>query len=550
MISLPVLLLSAAALAGAAATTRPPSVKLDKATVIGTGDGVVSQFLGIPYAQPPVGKLRLQLPKPVTSYKGTINATTFGNQCIQQALTLPDLPDDVPPSISGTLAALVSIESQGPPQSEDCLNLNVIKPAWATSSSKLPVVFWIHGGGFQVGSNAIEPGEVVVNRSIAIGQPIIFVATNYRGANLGAAFGFLGGSQVKEAGLGNLGLQDQRTALRWVQKHIAAFGGDPTKVTIWGESAGSISVASHMLTNGGNTEGLFRAAWMESGSAFPSGDITKVQPTFDFITSQVGCASAYDVLGCLRKVPTAVFKAAMDQTPTVISFEGLNIPYWPHADGVFLEDNPQKLVLQGSVANVPFVAGANEDEGTLFSLSTLNNLTSSHDLASYLKSNYFPAASASTISGVMSLYPENPVMGSPFGTGEDFVITPVYKRLAAFQGDLIFHAPRRFLLNQRSGKQPAWSFLSQRDKIDGLGAIHSSELAIIFGGQDMTDFLVRFVTSLNPNDGSTIHWPNYTPQSAPLLAFQDGDTPLTIIPDDFRQNGTDFLTQVSLAQPL
>ncbi|EIW58886.1 carotenoid ester lipase precursor [Trametes versicolor FP-101664 SS1] len=543
MFALPALLLSATLLGGVVAAS--PSVKLGKATVVGTGDGVVSQFLGIPYAQPPVGDLRLQLPKAVTSYKGTLNATTFGNQCIQQSLALPDLPDNVPPAIPATLSALVSVEVQGPTQSEDCLNLNVIAPAGAKSTSKLPVVFWIHGGGFQVGSNAVEPGEVVVNRSIAIGEPIIFVATNYRLS----AFGFLGGSEVKDAGLGNLGLHDQRLALEWVQSHIAAFGGDPAKVTIWGESAGSISVAAHMIASGGSTGGLFRAAWMESGSAFPSGDITKVQPTFDFITSQVNCTSASDKLACLRTVSTEDIRAAMDQTPTVISFEALNIPYWPHADGVFLKDHPQKLVQQGSVAKVPFVAGSNEDEGTLFSLSTLG-LNSTDDFAGYLKGNYFPDASNGTIETLMSHYPEDPATGSPFDTGDDFEITTVYKRMAAFQGDLIFQAPRRFFLSERSAKQPAWSFFSQRNKIPGLGAIHSSELSVIFGGQDMTDYLVRFVTTLNPNGLGAYFWPNYLPNCTQLLTFLDGDTTLDIIMDDFRQNATDFLTQLSLEQPI
>ncbi|KAI0819593.1 carotenoid ester lipase precursor [Trametes gibbosa] len=544
MLSLPITLLFAARFASGASITAP-SVTLDKATVIGTGDGVVTQYLGIPYAQPPVHELRFQQPQPVKPYKGIIHATTFGNECIQQALSLPNLTGKVPDTLAQTLAALVSAQGQGPPQSEDCLNLNVITPAGTTPRSNLPVVFWIHGGGFQSGSNTLEPGQVVVNRSIQLDQPIIFVATNYRLS----AFGFLGGSQIKNAGLGNLGLQDQRTALRWIQKYISAFGGDPTKVTIWGESAGSMSVASHMITNGGNTEGLFRAAWMESGSAVPSGDITEVQSTFDFIASEVGCASARDVLACLRRVPTASIKAAMDQTPSVVSFEALNIPYWPRADGVFFKDYPQQLILEGSVASVPFVAGANEDEGTFFSLSTLN-LTTPCELADYLKSNYFPAASDSMIQGVMTHYPADPTTGSPFGTGDQFALTPVYKRLAAFQGDLIFHAPRRFLLNQRSAKQPAWSFLSQRNKIPSLGAFHSSELSIIFGGQDMTDYLVRFVTTLDPNGGNEIIWPKYNPTNAQLLTFLDGDTPLEIIPDTFRKNATDMLTQLSLAQPI
>ncbi|EIW58887.1 carotenoid ester lipase precursor [Trametes versicolor FP-101664 SS1] len=535
------------AIASTSVTAAQVTVKLDDATVIGTRNGTVTQFLGIPFAQPPVGKLRLQLPQPIPRFSGTINATTFGNQCIQQSVPPPDIPPGLPAAISTFLGIGKPNHDSIPaiPQSEDCLNINVIVPAGTKPGDKLPIAAWIYGGGYQVGSNAVQPGAVVVNRSIELGQPIIFVAMNYRLS----AFGFLGGQEIQKAGLGNLGLQDQREALRWVQKHISAFGGDPTKVTIWGESAGSQSVAFQMVTNGGHTEGLFRAGWMESGSALPSGDFSKLQPTFDFIASETGCASANDVLECLRQAPVDAITAAMNRTPTFLGFQALNTPFMPHADGVFLRDNPQKLVLEGSVADVPFVIGSNEDEGTLFTLASLN-LTTEQELTAYLKGNYFPNASDATIARLLELYPADPAAGSPFGTGDNFTFTPVYKRLAAFQGDFIFQATRRFLLDQRSGKQVARSFLSERNKVTGLGAAHSTELAIIFGGQDMTDFLVRFVNTLDPNGGPEIHWPAYTSESPQLLAFVDGAKPLEVIPDTFRKDAMDFVTQLGLAQPI
>ncbi|KAI0628200.1 carotenoid ester lipase precursor [Trametes polyzona] len=529
------------------AHAKQVTVKLEDATVLGTSDGVVSQFLGIPFAQPPVGRLRLQLPRPITRFSGAINATAFGNQCVQQDLPPPPIPSGLPPEISTFLGIGRSSKDsiQTITQSEDCLNINVVVPAGTKPGDKLPVATWIYGGGYQVGSNAVQPGAVVVNRSIELGQPVIFVAMNYRLS----AFGFLGGREIQEAGLGNLGLQDQREALRWVNKHISAFGGDPTKVTIWGESAGSQSVTFQMLTNGGNTEGLFRAGWMESGSALPAGDFSKLQPTFDFIASEVGCASARDVLQCLRGVPADAITAAMNQTPTFLGFHALNTPFMPHADGVFLKDDPQKLVLQGSIADIPFVIGSNEDEGTLFSLASLN-LTTERELRAYLKTNYFPNATDATISRLLDLYPANPAAGSPFGTGRNFTFTPVYKRLAAFQGDFIFQATRRFLLDRRPGKAVARSFLSERNKVTGLGAAHSTELAIIFGGQDMTDFLVRFVNTLDPNGGPEIHWPAYTREAPQLLAFVDGNRSLEVIPDTFRKEAMNFVTQLGLAQPL
>ncbi|TFK87018.1 carotenoid ester lipase precursor [Polyporus arcularius HHB13444] len=520
-----------------------PIVRLDDATVIGTSDGVSTSYLGIPFAEAPVGKLRLQLPQPISRYTGVINATTFGNQCIQQTINLPTIPANLPPAISEFIGPMAIFPDV--PQSEDCLNINVIVPAGTRPGAKLPVAAWIFGGGYQIGSNAVRPGAVVVNRSVEIGQPVIFVSMNYRLS----AFGFLGGREIQEAGLGNLGLQDQREALRWIQKHIAAFGGDPTKVTIWGESAGSQSVLFQMVTNGGNTEGLFRAGWMESGSALPTRDFSKLQPTFDLIVSETGCASARDRLACLRGVPAEAIAAAMDKTPTFLSFQALNTPWMPHADGVFLKDGPQQLVLKESIADIPFVIGSCEDEGTLFSLASLN-LTTAQEVAAYLKSNYFPGASDATIAHLLELYPANPAAGSPFGTGDAFAFTPEFKRLAAFSGDFIFQATRRFLLDQRANKQVARSFLSERNKVTGLGATHTTELVNVFGGGDMTDFLVRFVNTLDPNGGPQIHWPAYTPQSPQLLAFVEGNTPLTVIPDTFREEAMTFVTKLSQEQPL
>ncbi|EIW58877.1 carotenoid ester lipase precursor [Trametes versicolor FP-101664 SS1] len=541
-------LVYATPLALAAAASTVPTVTLDEGTIVGTSDGFLDQFLGIPFAQPPVGKLRLQLPVPVSPYSGIVNATAIGNQCFQQALPAPPVPSGAPSEIGQFLQAITASEGPGagPPQSEDCLNINVIVPSGTQADAKLPVAAWIYGGGFQVGSNVLEPGAVVANRSAGIGLPVIFVAMNYRLS----AFGFLGGKEVKEAGVGNLGLQDQREALRWIQKYISNFGGDPTKVTIWGESAGGISVAHQMAANGGDTEGLFRAAWMESGSLYSNGDIEELQPTFDFIASEAGCASAEDPLACLREVPAEVIVNAMDKTSTIFSADSLNIPYFPHVDGVFIKGNTENLTIDGKIANVPFINGANEDEGTLFSLAPLPNVTTEEDFAEFVKNNYFPRASNETIARILELYPADPAAGSPFGTGDQFAFNPVYKRLSAFQGDLIFHGPRRFMLEQLSGKQVARSYLSERSKIPGLGAAHSTELGNIFGPGDMTDYFVRFVHTLNPNSPpGNFYWPEYTPGLPQLLTFVDGNVSLKVTTDTFREGAIQFLTDLSLEQP-
>ncbi|KAI0819594.1 carotenoid ester lipase precursor [Trametes gibbosa] len=529
----------------ARANAPPISVTLDNATVVGTSDGRIDQFLGVPFAQPPVGNLRFRSPQPVTPYVGLINATTPGNQCYQQNLPEPPVPNGASPELQQFLDAILASQGTGPPQSEDCLNINVVVPAGSKPGDELPVAAWIYGGAFQVGSNVLEPGAAIVNRSIELGQPVIFVSMNYRLS----AFGFLGGRAVEKFGLGNLGLQDQREALRWIQKYISAFGGDPTKVTIFGESAGAMSVMHQMLANGGRTEGLFRGAWMESGSVFPGGDISKTQSTFDAIVSEVGCKSTMtDGLECLRSVPASDIVVAMNKAPTIFSFEALNLPWMPRVDGVFLTGNSMELTKQGKIANVPFVVGTNKDEGTLFALAS-TNITTPAEIAGYIRSNYFPKASKGTITRLLELYPADPAAGSPFGTGDEFAFTPEYKRIAAITTDLVFEGTRRFLLEQRFGKQMARSYQSQRSKIPGLGAAHSTELGNMFGPGDMTDYFVRFVNTLDPNGGSEIEWPAYTRESPQLLAFVDGDTPLKTIPDTFREKEIEFLTQLCMEQP-
>ncbi|KAH9915056.1 carotenoid ester lipase [Epithele typhae] len=548
------LLLLPAFVAGAVAASSPlalrdlggpPTVTLDSATVIGKLNGSVVHYLGIPFAQPPIGDLRLRAPQPISPFTGTVNATAFGNQCIQQTFPNLTFPADVPAAVGQYLSAFVTPAPV--PESEDCLNLNVIVPANATQEDKLPVVVWIYGGGFQAGSNAVFPGEAIVARSVEIGHPVIYMAMNYRLS----AFGFLGGKEVKEAGVANLGLLDQRESLKWIQKYISAFGGDPEKVMIWGESAGAISVAHHMLANNGDPQGLFRAGFMESGSPAPVGQVDNpyLQTTYDTIVVDAGCADSANSLSCLRQVPTGKLKAAMDQTPTFLSFKQLNTPWFPRADGGYIKQEPQHQLISGAIATIPFVIGNDLDEGSALSFPTLN-LTTDDEVLDYIQANFFRNTSRAVVANVLNLYPQDPAAGSPFGTGSNHSYSPQYKRISAIQGDFFEQAPRRLFVQQLGNRQSVYNYLSEIDQVDGIGAAHGTELTNIYGGGDMADYLIRFAATLDPNGDGAPAWPRYTTENPALLTFRDRVPFVNVTMDTYRIAGMAFLTQLSLADPI
>ncbi|PBK67236.1 alpha/beta-hydrolase [Armillaria solidipes] len=521
-----------------------PTVTLDSATFTGTNSGAVSKFLGIPFAQPPTGDRRFRLPETHPAYNGSYDASAFGPSCPQQAVKLPILTG-LPAEAADYLVN--SIYDAVLPDNEDCLTINVLKPASATSNSKLPVVAWIFGGGFELGGTAMYDGTSIVSRSIALNQPVIYVSMNYRVSG----FGFLAGKEVKDAAVGNLGLHDQREALRWIQKYIATFGGDPTKVTIWGESAGAISAALHTIAYDGDTQGLFRAAFMQSGSPIPVGDLEGGQKYYDDIVAQTGCSGSDDTLACLRTVSYETLKAAIDNSPFIFDYQSLVLAWLPRADGVLFSDNPQRLVEQGKIANVPIVSGDCDDEGTLFSLASLN-VTTNAEVATYLKTVIFPNISDQDLNTLLELYPANPLEGSPYGTGILNVLTPQFKRIASFQGDAVFQAPRRFFLQNLSGKQNIWAFLNKRLKlVPILGSFHASDILNVYFGGDMADYLIRFVATSNPSGSTGIQWPQWTTKSPNLLTFNDGlSPPLTITQDTFRSDAMNGLSKILLTNPI
>lgn len=224
------------------------------------------------------------------------------------------------------------------------------------------MAFWIYGGGFEFGSTSTYDGSNLIGTSVSQNQPFIYVAVNYRVSG----FGFLAGKEIKEAGASNLGLLDQRLGLQWVADNIEKFGGDKSKVTIFGESAGAISVLDQMILYNGNNsykgKPLFRGAIMDSGSIVPANPVDgqKGQAVYDAVVKASGCSGKANTLRCLRNAPYETFLNATNSVPGIFSYQSLALSYLPRPDGTVLTESPEILVQAGKYTKVPFIIGDQE----------------------------------------------------------------------------------------------------------------------------------------------------------------------------------------------
>ncbi len=330
--------------AQAAATGRPvrdtaPVAATSSGAVVSTHDGrlrgvvrgAVRTFLGIPYAAPPIGRLRFRAPRPVAPWTGVRSAVQFGHACLQ----------------------FEPIRGVGV-QNENCLYLNIWEPSNAHPGSRLPVLLWYHGGGLAFGSGAQYRGEALARMTNTV-----VVTINYR---LGA-LGYLALPQLdgesKKLGSGNYGLLDQIQALKWIRGNIAAFGGDPRRVTIAGESAGGLSVCAMLASP--LARGLFARAIIES---FPcestelAGSRASVEQTSERFSVAAGCADPQTVVACLRQAAPATLVHAALAVPVAEVTEGTGV--LPRAPGLAIES--------GRWNRVPVLLGTNRDEGKLFSI--------------------------------------------------------------------------------------------------------------------------------------------------------------------------------------
>ncbi|OCH92465.1 alpha/beta-hydrolase [Obba rivulosa] len=516
------------------------SVVLDRGTFVGYSHGSIDTYLGIPYAKQPIGNLRYRQPEANDPYIGIYNATAFGPSCPQVSEATPtgaegaDLTDLTQLLIATFPTPEVTI-------AEDCLRINIWAPRGTKAGDDLPVVVWLHPGAFVFGEAGPYNGTAIVERSVQNGRPILYVNLNYRLA----AFGFLPGREAKEAGITNLGLRDQRQAFHWLQQYIRSFGGDPRRVTIWGLNAGSESVGLHMLTNGGNNEGLFSGAVMQSGFPLPLNNYTQLQSTYDAYVSAANCSGTPDTLECLRQAPLQTLLTAMDTIPPETLTEGWEVI----VDGEFIPEQPTTLLMKGSVARVPYIIADTDDEGTETALF-FTAIDTDEAVRSWIVTEALPGISDADVDQILTLYPNDPAQGSPFNTGAINEIFPHFMQLSAIEGDLEFQGLRRFFLNHTWNYQPSWTYLSKLFKdLPGIGAGTSTDLLNLYGPGDLTDYLINFVALGNPNNGTGVVWPQWKATSPKILTIANDSVPLTIIDDTFREEGINLLISLLLQNP-
>jgi para-nitrobenzyl esterase len=467
------------------------TVTTDKGPVTGTTAGTTRVFYNIPYAAPPVGPLRWKPPQPAQAWT-QLDATTRGPVCPQFAP-------------GGTALAQTA--------DEDCLQLNVWAPP-AEGASALPVMLFIHGGGFTLGSGTDRWYD---GRALAEATGHVVVTINYRLGPLGfLAHSALDAEDTAHASSGNYGLEDQRAAMAWVQTNIAAFGGDPAQVTLFGESAGGTSICLHLLSPLG--AGLFARAVIESGpcdSEVFSAGIAHAQG--DQLTQALGCDTASDVLACLRGKDPATLLSALGGSGGLLG--GADGVWQPVVDGYNLPDHPRVMLDAGQVSQqVPVLVGNNQNEGNSFTQAVTDD-------AAYQAAVQAMLGGGQLASDVLAEYPSSDFASPQQAASEVF-------------GDSLFVCTARRMARAFTGNGQAvyrYQFNHGYDSVvfPGGGAFHSAELPFVFGNnfpghnitaderpltEAMQGYWGTFAEVGQPNvpDGPTM-WPLYDTASDPYL---------------------------------
>jgi para-nitrobenzyl esterase len=466
-------------LSSGSAMAQAPTIITTQGTVVGKliRNGSQKAFLGLPYAAPPVGELRWKAPQPALSWQGIRDATKFGSRCEQWHVWDDYIFQDAGPS-------------------EDCLFLNVYAPIKAQPTSKLPVMVWIHGGGFIAGAGS----EPRYSNSPLVDKGVVLVTLNYR---LGV-FGFLATDDLakENAGhAGNYGLMDMVAALKWVKANIGAFGGDANNVTIFGESAGSFAVS--MLTAVPSAQGLFNKVIGDSGALFngaiPMGDLAQRGKRDQAWASATGAKT----LAELRALPAdKVLDAAKNSKGVAFS---------PVLDGQFLPQSVPDAYAAGRQAHVPAIIGWNRDERT----GTLSRDMTTEKWKAYATEHYGTGAGE-----FLQAFPGN--------TDQQAIRSADDLTTAQFIGLATW---RWAEADVATGEVPVYRYsfdaLSPPERLHPVAkAFHSAELEYVFGTLDvrqgatwkpedrklseqMISYWTNFAKTGDPNGQGLPRWPRY-----------------------------------------
>jgi para-nitrobenzyl esterase len=431
-------------------------------------------FRGIPYAAPPIGDLRWKPPAPAVPWTNVRNATANGSACPQRG---------------------------GPgAQNEDCLVLNVFAPR--TADKPLPVMVWIHGGGFRGGTGNTADGAPLAQKGV------VLVSINYR---LGP-FGFVAHpaltAESKQRASGNQGMLDMVAALEWVQKNIAAFGGDPKRVTIFGESAGGGAVAALMIIP--QAKGLFHRAIAESpyvhGWDRPLSKMARGWEPAENAGLELGKALGNKDLAGMRAASTAEIMNVADEGPL---FRWSGTMWAPNVDGWVIPDDPIAMYADGRQHKVPLIAGVNDNEGSLFrSRFTVGDVNA---FETFVRTNFGGVAPE-------ALAQYNVKSAEAVNAGLDHLIH-----------DMFFAGPARLQMRAHTKvSSPAWLYhfaqVPPTTQGKNFGAYHSAEIAYVFGelagttpwtdadrqvSALMMNYWTQFAATGDPNRAGLPPWPRF-----------------------------------------
>jgi para-nitrobenzyl esterase len=479
-------------------------VETRSGAVRGHDDGHVVAWKGLRYAAPPIGDLRWRAPQPLAPWSDVADATRYGSVC----------PQPVDPRIPIELGA---------PQDEDCLTLNVWAP---TGADRLPVMVWVHGGAYILGS-ASQP--LYDGRVLAGGGDVIIVTVNYR---LGA-LGFLDLSEFDSAARPfdtNLGLRDVLAALRWVQDNIVAFGGDPDRVTVFGESAGA-GIITTLLTSPA-ASGLFCGAIAQSSPATSVYDSNRARGITRQVLDKLGVSESD--IDRLPDVPVqSIVDAATDVFYQVPLITPGTLAFAPIVDGDVVTDYPVKLAREGRSHPVPLIIGTNKHEAALFK---------------WMKSPLMPITPESISAMFTEIAAEQPTLRLP----TDNEIGPAYAGLrgkARGMGvarDLGFRMPSVWLAEGHSTVAPVYlyrfDFATPMLRLLRIAAAHATELPFVWGNlvsgsKDPTFKLGGMKTGKVVSERVRARWVNFATQAKPeglpgepeWLPYQDPDRTCLLI---------------------